>query len=152
LPGGQRSVQDCFDCFAVSFGEQMKYLFPFLLVAACTLILAGCGTHTLDLPPDTPASIRHGGELFIARCATCHTLDIAGTRGSAISPKSQQYKNGPKFNVRKETVPRVLYAIRNGGFSSSPMPQNIVVGPDAQDVAEFVAKYSGSKVPKIPTP
>ena len=37
----------------------------------------------------------------------------------------------------------MLYAIRNGGFSSSPMPQNIVTGEDAQKVAEFVAKYSG---------
>ena len=38
----------------------------------------------------------------------------------------------------------MLYAIRNGGFSSSPMPQNLVTGEDAQAVAEFVAKYSGS--------
>ena len=38
----------------------------------------------------------------------------------------------------------MLYAIRNGGFSGAIMPQNIVVGEDAQAVAEFVAKYSGS--------
>ena len=37
----------------------------------------------------------------------------------------------------------MLYAIRNGGFSSGPMPQNILTGEDAQKVAEFVAEYSG---------
>jgi hypothetical protein len=38
----------------------------------------------------------------------------------------------------------VLFAIRNGGFSSGPMPQDIVVGEEAEKVADFVAKYSGS--------
>jgi hypothetical protein len=39
----------------------------------------------------------------------------------------------------------VLFAIRNGGFSGSIMPANVVVGSDAQKVAEFVSKYAGSK-------
>ena len=38
----------------------------------------------------------------------------------------------------------MLYAIRNGGFSGAIMPQNIVVGEDAEAVAEFVAKYAGT--------
>jgi hypothetical protein len=42
-------------------------------------------------------------------------------------------------------VQDVLFALRNGGFSGSIMPANIVVGPDAQKVAEFVSKYAGSK-------
>ena len=37
----------------------------------------------------------------------------------------------------------MLYAIENGGFSSGPMPQNILTGEEAQKVAEFVAEYSG---------
>ena len=37
----------------------------------------------------------------------------------------------------------MLFAIRNGGFSGAIMPANIVVGQNAQDVAEFVAKYAG---------
>ena len=41
----------------------------------------------------------------------------------------------------------MLYAIRNGGFSSGPMPQDIVVGEDAEEVADFIAKYSGSEAP-----
>jgi hypothetical protein len=59
--------------------------------------------------------------------------------------RTSERKDGPNFNQRKESVEDVLYAIRNGGFSSGPMPQNIVVGPVAQKVAEFVARYSGQQ-------
>ena len=45
----------------------------------------------------------------------------------------------------------MLYAIRNGGFSGAIMPQNIVVGDDAQEVAQFLAKYSGLQAPKVPS-
>jgi hypothetical protein len=47
-------------------------------------------------------------------------------------------------------VSRVLYAIENGGFSGAIMPQNVVVGQDAVDVAEFVAKYAGRQAPRVP--
>ena len=40
-------------------------------------------------------------------------------------------------------IDRVLYAIENGGFSGAYMPQNIVVGQDAIEVAKFVATYAG---------
>ena len=44
----------------------------------------------------------------------------------------------------------MLYAIRNGGFSGAIMPQNIVVGKDAEAVAAFVAKYAGTKAKSPP--
>ena len=67
-----------------------------------------------------------------------------GTEGSAVKANSRELKDGPNFDQRKETKDQVLYAIENGGFSSGPMPQDIVVGEDAEKVADFVAKYSGS--------
>jgi hypothetical protein len=42
----------------------------------------------------------------------------------------------------------VLYAIENGGFSGAYMPQNVVVGHDALDVAKFVATYAGRQAPR----
>jgi hypothetical protein len=68
--------------------------------------------------------------------------------GGATSIKNRERVDGPNFNVRKEDVNTVLYAIRNGGFSGAIMPENIVVGQDAQDVAAFLAKYAGAKAPK----
>jgi hypothetical protein len=45
----------------------------------------------------------------------------------------------------------VLYAIHNGGFSGAIMPENIVLGTEAREVAAFLAKYSGLKAEKVPT-
>ena len=53
---------------------------------------------------------------------------MAGTQGSATNVRTREYKDGPNFDQRKVTENCALYAIRNGGFSSGPMPQNIVVG------------------------
>ena len=60
-----------------------------------------------------------------------------------MSVATRELKDGPNFNERTETEEEVLYAIRNGGFSSGPMPQNIVTGEEAEAVAAFVAEYSG---------
>ena len=52
---------------------------------------------------------------------------------------------GPNFNVRKVGKEDALFAIRNGGFSGAIMPANVVTGDEAEAVATFLAKYSGSK-------
>ena len=57
--------------------------------------------------------------------------------------KGGERTNGPNFNVRKEQKQDVLFAIRNGGFSGAIMPANIVVGDDAEKVAEFLNAYAG---------
>ncbi len=77
--------------------------------------------------------------MFAERCAGCHTLEAAGTEGS----NPEERVAGPNLNARRETKDQVLYAIRNGGFSGAIMPQNIVVGKEAEAVAEFVAEYAG---------
>ena len=71
---------------------------------------------------------------------------MAGTQGSATNVRTREYKDGPNFDQRKVSQNCALYAIRNGGFSSGPMPQNIVEGPQAVELAEFLAKFSGSDV------
>ena len=123
--------------------------------AAVMTVTAACGTQRLDVAKNAsqPAggNMYHGAVLFSQRCAGCHTLSYAGTHGSAANPRDSQGNSGPNFDQRCEhPIDRVLYAIENGGFSGQYMPQNIVVGHDAVDVAEFVAHYSGSQVPKVP--
>ena len=90
-----------------------------------------------------------GAQLFAERCSGCHTLSAAGTQGTANRSERVQ---GPDLDLRTETVEDVIYAIRNGGFSGAIMPQNIVVGEDAEKVAAFVAKYAGQKVEEQPSP
>jgi mono/diheme cytochrome c family protein len=112
-----------------------------LPVLAAALALGACGSEGIQLSEDDP--MYEGARLFDENCAECHTLDVVGAQGSATDVGSRERRDGPNFNERKETVEDVLYAIRNGGFSSQPMPQNILTGEDAQKVAEFVAEYSG---------
>jgi mono/diheme cytochrome c family protein len=125
------------------------------LVVAASGAVTACGEAGVSLNAkrgDTP-SIKRGAALFAQRCGGCHTLSAAGTQGSATSIKYKERTDGPNLDQRKETVDQVVYAIRNGGFSGAIMPQNVVVGRDAQDVAEFVAAYAGSnrKIPRSPS-
>jgi mono/diheme cytochrome c family protein len=112
-----------------------------LPVVVAALAVGACGSEGIQLSSDDPNY--EGARLFDQNCAECHTLDVVGAEGSATDVGSRERRDGPNFNERAETVDDVLYAIRNGGFSSGPMPQNIVTGEDAQKVAEFVARYSG---------
>jgi mono/diheme cytochrome c family protein len=98
---------------------------------------------------DEPAAIKEGAEIFAERCSGCHTLKAAGAQGSA---NRSQRTQGPNFDQRPETVEDVIFAIRNGGFSGAIMPQNIVVGDDADKVASFLSKYAGQDVEEQPRP
>ena len=124
------------------------------VVALATLAaggaLAACGSEGIQLAESNPD--HRGAEIFDTHCSACHTLDVAGAQGSAFKPNDREYKDGPNFNVRKEKKADILYAIRNGGFSSGPMPQDIVVGSEAQAVADFLSKYSGRDAAQAPTP
>jgi mono/diheme cytochrome c family protein len=114
-----------------------------IAAAAAVLGAAGCGEQGIQLAEDEPNY--QGAELFQQNCSGCHSIEAAGTQGSATDPNDREYVDGPNFDTRQEEVDQVLYAIRNGGFSSGPMPQDIVVGEDAQKIAEFVAANSGGE-------
>jgi len=107
----------------------------------------GCGTQGIQVPDDDPDHA--GAQIFAERCSGCHTLTPAGTEGSANRSQRQQ---GPDLDQRPESMADVIFAIRNGGFSGAIMPQNIVVGADAEKVAAFVAKYAGQDVTEPTAP
>jgi mono/diheme cytochrome c family protein len=115
------------------------------VAAAATAI--GCGSQGVDVSAGDPD--HEGAVIFAERCSGCHTLSAAGTQGSA---NRSQRTQGPDFDQRRETVDDVLFAIRNGGFSGAIMPQNIVVGEDAEKVAGFLPKYAGQDLEEQPRP
>ena len=119
----------------------LRIAVPIVALTVVAGLLAACGTEGISssvTPPYKPGAV-----LFAQRCGGCHTLRPAGTQGTSVNKKDRERTDGPNLNKRKESVPCVLYAIRNGGFSGAIMPQNIVTGPQAQQVAAFVAKYAG---------
>jgi cytochrome c551 len=116
---------------------------------ACATMVGACGSRGIAVSQSS--SYYRGAVLFRDHCSGCHTLATVGAQGSATSIKNRVRTNGPNFNVRKEDVEQVLYAIRNGGFSGAIMPENIVLGGDAQAVAGFLAAYSGRQAQKVPS-
>jgi len=90
-----------------------------------------------------------GAGLFATHCSGCHTLKPAGTQGTGNRGLRTQ---GPNLDQRTETYGDALFAIQNGGFSGAIMPQNIVVGDEAKQVARLVAQYAGQEANATPRP
>jgi mono/diheme cytochrome c family protein len=127
----------------------MKLAATTMALLACAVLLGACGSQEIKLAKTSP--YYKGASLFLQHCSGCHTLAVVGAEGSATAISNRVKTNGPNFNLRKENVEQVLYAIRNGGFSGAIMPENVVVGEDAQDVAQFLAKYSGLEAEHVPS-
>ena len=115
------------------------------LCAVAAAILAGCGGEITV--PDDQVVAHQGAELFNERCSGCHSLDPANAYGSKPTGALQggERTNGPNFNVRKVSRDDALFAMRNGGFSGAIMPANIVVGEQAEAIADFLSEYSGKE-------
>jgi mono/diheme cytochrome c family protein len=125
---------------------------PLIALAALSIAAAGvigCGQEKGDVKqPNAKITTvdpqyQAGAKLFVERCSGCHSLGVVGAEGGALKVKDRERVDGPNFNVRKEDRESILYAIRNGGFSGAIMPQDIVVGKEAEQVADFLAKYAG---------
>lgn len=127
----------------------MKILGSATVLLAAASALGACGSQGISVAKSSP--YHRGAVLFRDHCSGCHTLSVVGAEGSATSIKDRVKTNGPNFNIRKENVEQVLYAIRNGGFSGAIMPENLVVGDNARDVARFLAAYSGRQAQKTPS-
>src|ERR1019366_2387650 len=123
------------------YSARMKLAAPTMVLLACAAVLGACGSQGIQIAKTSP--YYRGAVLFLDHCSGCHTLATVGAEGSATSISNRQKTNGPNFNIRKENVEQVLYAIRNGGFSGAIMPENVVLGDDAKAVARFLAQYSG---------
>jgi mono/diheme cytochrome c family protein len=127
----------------------MKVAARITALLACAVLLGACGSQGIQVAKTSP--YYRGAVLFRDHCSGCHTLAVVGAEGSATVISNRVKTNGPNFNFRKENVEQVLYAIRNGGFSGAIMPENIVLGDDAKEVAAFLAEYSGRQAQKVPT-
>jgi mono/diheme cytochrome c family protein len=117
------------------------------VVAALALAACGFGEEGISVSEGDPDY--NGAVLFATHCSGCHTLSAAGSQGTGNRSIRTQ---GPNLDQRTETYDDALFAIQNGGFSGAIMPQNIVVGEEAEALARFVAKYSGKDAAESPRP
>jgi mono/diheme cytochrome c family protein len=79
-------------------------------------------------------SQEQGREMFHQFCSVCHSLEAA----KAVA------RVGPDLDTLRPTKALVLDAIKNGrARGNGAMARNLVVGEDAEDVADFVALAVG---------
>ena len=95
---------------------------------------------------EVSANLENGQELFKINCGNCHTLYAAGTDGN-FGPDLDELlaPTGPVTDPAA-IEGRVLNAIDegvDGSTTSGRMPPEILAGPAAQEVAEFVARTAG---------
>ena len=124
------------------------------LVAACAALLAalaatGCGTTGLAEAGagDTGA----GKELFKAKCASCHTLADAGTRGTIGPNLDDAFRQARADGLGDDTIRAVVrgqisYAIEEPPTGLPGMPKDLVIGEDADSVAAYVASVAALPV------
>jgi mono/diheme cytochrome c family protein len=100
-----------------------------------------------------PSDLKEGQTLFQTNCGICHTLYAAGTDGN-YGPDLDELlaPNGPASSTEDPKATeegiekRVLNALEVGVDSTTTpgrMPPEILSGPQAKAVAEFVAHTAG---------
>jgi mono/diheme cytochrome c family protein len=81
------------------------------------------------------ANQERGRELFGQRCSLCHTLKASNAVAQV----------GPNLDELAPPKALVLNAIKNGrSRGNGQMPAQLFTGQDAEDVAEYVARATGS--------
>lgn len=100
-----------------------------LLILTLAAAVAGCGGgKSKDGGGD--ADLKNGKAKFQANCKSCHTLADANANGSF----------GGSLDIAQPSEERTLQQIKTGGGG---MPENLVEGQDAKDVAAYVAQKAG---------
>jgi mono/diheme cytochrome c family protein len=107
-----------------------------VLVAAAAV--AGCGRE------DAP-DVVNGKRLFTGegRCGSCHILARAGTGGTIGPNLDQAFLASRLDGLGERTIQDIVQGQIDEPLNDSLMPEDLVVGQDARDVAAYVAQAAG---------
>jgi hypothetical protein len=82
-----------------------------------------------------------GRELFAGSCAVCHTLHAVNAVGRIGPNLDERVREEPTVESREELVLSAILEGRARGLGN--MPKKLYEGPEAKDIAEFVAAVAG---------
>lgn len=102
------------------------------LAAAIGVAATGCGQEEDDLV--------NGKALFVEQCGTCHQLARAGTAGAQGPNLDTSFVAARESGLGEETIQGVVHDQILEPGRGSEMPEKLVIGDDAQDVAAYVAE------------
>jgi uncharacterized cupredoxin-like copper-binding protein len=114
-----------------------------LLAGFSVLALTGCELK------DNGDNLVNGKTLFVQKCAACHTLERAGTKGVVGPNLDEAWQQSEKDGLGRSTFAgivhrQILHPNRHPqvdpatGKTLPLMPADLVTGEDAQDVAAYV--------------
>lgn len=107
-------------------------------VAAAVLAVSGCGASE---EPD----LVNGKELFAGKgtCGSCHTLARAGSKGNRGPSLDESFGPARDDGLGESTIAGVVEQQISEVRRGSIMPEDLVTGQDARDVAAYVAAVAG---------
>ena len=111
-------------------------------IALCAALLAvaaaGCGREE---EPD----LANGKTLFVGKgtCGSCHTLARAGTRGTQGPNLDEAFATARRDGFKESTIEGIVHDQIGNVRKGSIMPEDLVTGQDARDVAAYVAFAAG---------
>jgi cytochrome c2 len=110
------------------------------------LAASGCGSGVGSAVSGN-GDLSHGKQLFVEKCAACHTLSDANAQGKigpnldlAFRPSLRQ---GFKDSTVRQVVADQIKYPGDYGKTGPTMPKNLVTGSDVDDVADYVAAVVG---------
>jgi plastocyanin len=123
-----------------------------MVAAGCAVVATTASGCSLSAEH---ANLVNGKQLFVQRCGACHTLSRAGTKGTTgpnlDAAFAQSRRDGEKSSAFEGMVKdQILHPSRLGqtdpatGKPLPAMPQGIVTGEDAVDVAAYVGRVAGA--------
>jgi plastocyanin len=114
-----------------------KRTFVLAVAAASVAALAsGCGREEAD-------DLVNGKTLFVERCGRCHVLSRANATGVVGPDLDEAFDRARQDGLGEETVEGVVRRQIANVLRGSEMPEDLVVGQDADDVAAYVAYAAG---------
>ena len=102
------------------------------------MLLSACGRSE---EPD----LVNGKELFVGKgtCGSCHILARAGTRGNQGPSLDEAFGPARDDGLGESTIAGVVEDQIANVRKGSIMPEDLVTGDDARDVAAYVAEVAG---------
>ena len=97
--------------------------------------VSACGQEQEDLV--------NGKQLFVEQCGTCHALERAGTSSTQGPNLDDAFGPARGDGLGEETVQGVVQRQISNVRRGSIMPEDLVSGADARDVAAYVATVAG---------
>jgi len=128
------------------------------LLGACAVVVAGLavsGCGTVGISEAGSGDARAGKQLFVEKCAVCHTLADAGSQAQIGPNLDDAFLQSRADGLGETTIQSVVraqiaYPVEDPPTGTPGMPADIVKGEDAESVAAYVASVAGMPVREQP--